>query len=190
MQGFGPVVAERDDPVFHAPWEGRVFGMVSFVVGRGLASTDEFRHAVERLPPAVYLTAGYYGRWLGALERLMVEKGIVASRDLPVLNAPASGAMRRIEEAPRFALGDRVVARDLHPAGHTRLPRYVRGRRGVVARVHPAWVFPDTNAYGLGEHPQHAYSVRFAARELWGDDADARASVHVDLFDGYLAPAR
>lgn len=190
MQGFGPVVVERDEPVFHAAWEGRVFAIVSFVVGRGLANTDSFRHAIERLSPVVYLTAGYYGRWLAAVERLLAEKGILASGELAATVVPTPGAMRQISDQPRFAVGQTVVARSIHPTGHTRLPRYVRGRRGVVARVHPAWVFPDTNAHGLGENPQYAYGVRFAARELWGDDADARAAVHVDLFEGYLRPAR
>jgi len=205
MQGFGPVVVEPDEPVFHAGWEGRVFALVSFVIGRGLANTDAFRHAIERLPPVLYLTAGYYGRWLAALERLLVEKGVLAPGDVearlagrgpsagappPAGAVPARGAMRDVAARPRFAVGDAVVARSIHPAGHTRLPRYVRGKRGVVTRVHPAWVFPDTNAHGLGEHPQYVYSVRFAARELWGDDADARAVVHVDVFEPHLDPHR
>jgi nitrile hydratase subunit beta len=189
MQGFGPVVVERDEPVFHAPWEGRVFALPAFLIGRGFVTVDAFRHAIERLPPAVYLTAGYYGRWLAALERLVVETGIAGDGPLPAGGVPARGAMREIAAAPRFAVGDAVVARDVHPAGHTRLPRYVRGRCGVVARVQPAWVFPDTNAHGLGENPQHVYAVRFAARELWGDAADARAAVHVDVFESHLEPA-
>jgi nitrile hydratase len=181
MHGFGPVAVESDEPVFHARWEGRVFALAGLAIAGGLANPDAFRHAIERLPPAVYLTAGYYGRWLAALERLVAERAVPT--------AAAKGARRTVAGPPRFGPGQHVVARDLHPAGHTRLPRYVRGRRGVVARVHPAWVFPDTNAHGRGEHPQFAYAVRFAARELWGDDADAAASVHVDLFESYLEPA-
>jgi nitrile hydratase subunit beta len=184
MQGFGPVVVEPDEPVFHAPWEGRVFAMAALVMARGIANPDAFRHAIERLPPVVYLSAGYYRRWLAALERLVGERGDAA----PAAPGPP-GARREVAEAPRFAAGQAVIARDVHPGGHTRLPRYVRGRRGVVARVHPAWVFPDTNAHGQGEQPQHAYAVRFAARELWGDGADARAAIHVDLFESYLEPA-
>jgi hypothetical protein len=190
MQGFGPVVVEPDEPVFHAPWEGRVFALASLVVGRGLATPDAFRHAIERLPPVVYLTAGYYGRWLAAVERLLVETGVVAGAPSPAGHVPAHGALREVAAAPRFAVGEPVVARNVHPAGHTRLPRYVRGRRGVVVRVHPAWVFPDTNAHGLGESPQYVYAVRFTARELWGDDADPRAVVHVDVFESHVEPAR
>jgi nitrile hydratase len=190
MQGFGPVVVERDEPVFHAPWEGRVFALPGFLIARGFVTVDAFRHAIERLPPAVYLTAGYYGRWLAALERLVIETGIAGAGPLPAGGVPARGARREVAAAPRFTVGDAVVARDVHPTGHTRLPRYVRGRRGVVARVQGGWVFPDTNAHGLGEKPQHVYAVRFAARELFGDAADARAAVHVDVFESHLEPAR
>jgi nitrile hydratase subunit beta len=205
MHGFGRVVVEPNEPVFHERWEGRMFAVAALLTARGLANADAFRHAIERLPPAVYLTAGYYGRWLAAVERLLVERGILAPGELdarargehaaggdgrlPERSGALPGARREVARAPRFAAGQTVVARNLHPAGHTRLPRYVRGRRGIVARVHPAWVFPDSNAHGLGENPQHAYAVRFAARELWGEDADAHAAIHVDLFEAYLEPA-
>ena len=182
MHGFGSVVVERDEPVFHAAWEGRVFALASLALAGGLANVDAFRHAIERLSPVEYLTAGYYGRWLAALESLAAARGAR-------LRPAARTARRDAPRLPRFAAGEAVVARNVHPAGHTRLPRYVRGRRGVVARVHPAWVFPDTNAHDRGENPQHVYSVRFAATELWGDDADPAASVHVDLFESYLEPA-
>jgi nitrile hydratase subunit beta len=183
MHGFGPVVVDPDEPLFHAAWEGRVFALAGLAIAGGLANLDAFRHAIERLSPVEYLTAGYYGRWLAALERLVAEHGA-----LP--RPPRAGTARRdAPHAARFAAGDAVVARNVHPAGHTRLPRYVRGRRGVVVHVHPAWVFPDTNAHERGEHPQHVYAVRFAATELWGDDADPAASVHVDLFESYLEPA-
>ena len=190
MQGFGPVVVERDEPVFHAPWEGRVFAIPGLLIARGVMNVDAFRHAIERLPPVVYLTAGYYGRWLAAIERLVVEKGVPTDAPLPARAMSAPGAMREIAATPRFGLGDPVIVRDVHPAGHTRLPRYIRGRRGVVARVHPAWVFPDTNAHGAGENPQYVYGVRFAARELWGDGADPRAALNVDVFESHLQPAR
>jgi hypothetical protein len=183
MHGFGPVVVDPDEPLFHAGWEGRVFALVGLAIAGGLANLDAFRHAIERLSPVEYLTAGYYGRWLAALERLVAEHGALPRP------ARAGTARRDAPRAARFAAGDAVVARNVHPAGHTRLPRYVRGRRGVVVHVHPAWVFPDTNAHERGEHPQYVYGVRFAATELWGDDADPAASVHVDLFESYLEPA-
>jgi nitrile hydratase len=88
-----------------------------------------------------------------------------------------------------FRVGDRVRARNIHPTGHTRVPRYVRGRRGVVAIDHGVFIFPDTHAAGKGTKPQHVYSVRFAAQELWGPDASARDSVYVDLWDDYLEAA-
>jgi nitrile hydratase len=198
MDGFGPIVREADEPVFHARWEGRVFGIASLLVGRGVMNPDAFRHAIERLPPVVYLTAGYYGRWLEAIGRLIVEKGIAtpdeirrgaadpaANRPVPSAAAPA-GALREVVTAPRFTVGQRVVVRNVNPAGHTRLPRYVRGRRGVVARVHPAWVFPDSNAHGGGEQPQYVYAVGFEARELWGESADPAVVVHVDVFESHL----
>jgi hypothetical protein len=99
------------------------------------------------------------------------------------------GARRDEPVPPRFRPGERVVARNRHPSGHTRIPRYVRGRQGVVARDHGVFVFPDTHALGLGPTPQHVYSIRFAARELWGPDAPPTDAVYVDLWDDYLDPA-
>ena len=201
MHGFGPVVVERDEPVFHGAWEGRVLGMVYQLVGFGWANIDAFRHAIERLNPVDYLSAGYYGRWLASLETLLVERGLLARGDVDArlrgtavaptsrpsdLPRPAAGFERTVERAPRFAVGQPVRARNLNPPGHTRLARYLRGKRGVVGRVHGAFVFPDTNAHGRGERPQHLYNVRFAAAELWGGDAEASSSVHVDLFEDYL----
>ena len=86
----------------------------------------------------------------------------------------------------RFKVGQHVRARNMNPPGHTRLPRYARGKAGVVARHHGIFVFPDSNAHFLGEAPQHLYSIRFTARELWGDAASPRDSVHLDLWDSYL----
>jgi len=90
---------------------------------------------------------------------------------------------------PRFKVGDTVVARTINPLEHTRLPRYARGRRGVIAHDHGVFVFPDTHASGRGPKPQHCYSVRFAARELWGPTAAAHDAVYIDLWDDYLDPA-
>jgi len=196
MDGFGAVVVEPNEPVFHHAWEGRVFALASLALGRGLATADAFRHAIERLPPTAYLGSSYYARWLAAVERLVVEGGVAtpaevragrAATTAPVaLPGGAIAALRHVDRPPRFAVGERVRARNVHPVGHTRLPRYARGRRGTIALVHPAWVFPDTNAHGLGENPEHVYAVCFTARELWGDEADGHATVHVDLFESYL----
>ena len=202
MDGFGRVPHE-DDATVHAPWEVRLRALVGIELATGLTNVDAFRHAIERIDPRCYFAVGYFGRWLAGLEALLVERGVLAAADLDALPGervrvspsdpppPAAaglGSLRRIERAPRFAAGESVRTRNAHPHGHTRLPRYARGRIGRIERVHPAFVLPDTNAHGLGENPQHVYAVRFASRELFGDDADARASVCLDLFESYLEP--
>jgi nitrile hydratase len=205
MHGFGPVEVERPEPVFHDRWEGRVLGMVYQVVGYGWANIDAFRHGIERTDPVDYLTLGYYGRWRTSLERILVERGVLAAGDVdarvagktvPPLPPPTPpgeteyGFERRIDAPPRFGVGDAVRARVASPRGHTRLPRYVAGRRGVVGAVRASYVFPDTNAHGRGEQPQHLYSVRFDGTELWGDAAEPGTSLRIDLFEPYLEPAR
>ena len=212
MHGFGPVEREADEPVFHAEWERRAFALTLAMGAWGRWSLDMARHSRERMPPHEYLAAGYYERWLWGLETLLVEHGFLSREELarraerPRNARPLEpGALRaadvprllrnrraaRLDDpvAPRFTAGDRIVARNLHPAGHTRLPRYVRGRRGVVDRDHGVFIFPDTHAAGLGRKPQHVYSVRFAARELWGPEAPPRDAVYADLWDDYLDPA-
>jgi hypothetical protein len=92
-------------------------------------------------------------------------------------------------QAARFRLGDRVQTRNLHPTGHIRLPRYARDKQGVIERVHGGFVFPNTNAHGAGENLQWLYTVRFDARELWGDSADLGLTVTIDAWEGYLDPA-
>ena len=107
---------------------------------------------------------------------------------VPVVLSKGKSARVAADVAPRFRPGDRVAVRNLNPTGHTRAPRYVRGRRGVIDRDYGVFVFPDTNAAMAGEAPQHCYSVRFAARELWGPEAPERDCLYVDLFDDYLDP--
>jgi hypothetical protein len=82
-----------------------------------------------------------------------------------------------------------VRARNINPVGHTRSPRYARGKSGIIDRDHGVFVFPDTNSRFLGENPQHVYSVRFSARELWGDEAPAKDVVYIDMWDDYLEHA-
>jgi nitrile hydratase beta subunit len=205
MHGFGPVVVEVDEPVFHAAWEKRVLGIAYQVIGFGWATLDSFRHGIERIDPVTYLTTGYYGRWLASLDRVLVEAGVLTAGEVearaagrPTGPAPAmpphptrasAGYVRDVQHAPRFAVGQAVRARIASPAGHTRLPRYVAGRCGQVQRWRGAFVFPDTNAHGQGEDPQHLYSVRFDATELWGADAEAGATLCIDLFEPYLESA-
>ena len=204
MHGFGRIEVESDEPVFHARWEERVLGMVYQVVGFGWVTLDAFRHGIERMDPVAYLTAGYYGRWLAAMERLLAERGVLAPGDVDARSAGravgvpagmagvpgrvAAGFERPVDRAPRFQPGDAVRARVRSPGGHTRLPRYVAGRAGIVHLRRPAFVFPDSNAHGRGEDPQYLYNVRFAATELWGDAAEPDSCVHIDLFEPYLEP--
>jgi nitrile hydratase beta subunit len=213
MHGFGPVVIEPDEPVFHAEWERRAFALDHAMGVRGRWNLDAIRFAREQMPPAEYLATTYYEHWLWGLEELLDRHGFLArpeldrrvrGDDLPTTLpvAPDPGALRldgvarylrsrrgaRLDGPmpPKFKAGDGVVARNMNPAGHTRIPGYVRGRRGVINRDHGVFIFPDTHAAGLGKKPQHVYSVRFTARELWGPDAYPHDAVYVDLWDDYL----
>ena len=195
MHGFGPVRPEPDGPPWHAPREGRVLAMQLRTSGH-LFHLHEFRHAIERMPAARYLDAGYYERWLTALETVLVERGVVsaeelaAGRALSPAPAPAPAPSRSAEDRPplrpRFRPGEIVRARNVHPAGHTRLPRYVRGRRGVVRSAHGPFLLPDTNAALLSRDWEPVYAVEFAAGELWGDGRPDRDAVCVDLWESYL----
>ncbi len=214
MQGFGRVEREPGEPVFHAEWEKRVFGVNRVCLARKVFNQDEARHGIERMPPRDYLAASYYERWLDRTLRLLADKGLVTADELErriaeVAADPERAAIRRDDPelvsrmrrartvrpdfrraapAPRFAVGDPVLTNHDHPAGHTRLPRYARGKRGTIGRVHGGFIFPDTNAHGLGEQPHVLYSVRFDATELWGSSAQSPAVVHLDLWEPYLQP--
>jgi nitrile hydratase subunit beta len=210
LQDFGPVAPEPNEPVFHSDWERRIFALTLAMAKPGGWTLDASRHARESLPPADYLRFSYYQIWLAGLEKLMLEGGLVSAAELATgkaQGAPASvpgilaaAAVRpamamgapvdRPPSAPaRFAPGDRVLALNLNPRGHTRLPRYVRGRTGTVTHVHGAHVFPDANAHGKGEQPHWLYGVSFTARELWGPDAPTTDHVQVDLWEPYLDAA-
>jgi nitrile hydratase subunit beta len=209
MTCFGPVIREENEPIFHAPWERRVFAMT--LGGGVLACFDEARRALEHMDPAHYLASSYYEHWLAFLETLVVEKEILTQEELVTGVAQNMGrgtrtplspdqAVALIRQGtpfqrysgrltPRFNLGDHVTARNIHPSNHTRLPRYVRGRRGIISRMHGTFVYPDTIAHRLGEQPQPLYSVRFTARELWGPTSARRDHLYIDLWEDYLEPA-
>ncbi len=193
---FGAVVEEPDEPVFHADWEKRVFAMM-MLSGGALGPIDAYRHAIERMDPLRYLQTTYYEHWLAGLERRIEDTDLrhQPKSDEPLVPAVVDQVVAagmpadREGGTPRFAPGDAVRAKNLNPPGHTRLPRYVRGRRGVIAAVHGNHVFPDTAAHHRGEDPQPLYSVRFEARELWGDAAPARDGLYIDLWESYLEEA-
>jgi nitrile hydratase beta subunit len=209
MHGFGPVAIEKDEPVFHSEWEKRAFALTLACGFLGRWNIDMGRYAREQMPPAEYLATSYYEHWFFGLEKLLVEQGLVSAQELAagraavravepqaVVAAEVATRLRNrrharvdAEVTPKFRVGDSVVARNLNPAGHTRLPRYARGRHGVIARDHGVFVFADTHAMNRDKKPQHCYSVRFAARELWGADAPAHDGVYLDLWDDHLDPA-
>jgi nitrile hydratase subunit beta len=191
MDGFGPVAAEKDEPVFHFRWEGIVRAMMQRTVGR-YYHLDEFRHAIERMPPAEYLEAGYYERWLHAVETALLEKGVVTAAELRDGRSagPAPAPAVRRDPPPvlqaRFRPGDRVRTRNLNPKGHTRLPRYARGKRGTIRTVNGPFLLPDANAHGPDGPWQPCYAVEFSAAELWGEGANPADRVCVDLWESYL----
>jgi nitrile hydratase subunit beta len=214
LHGFGPVEVEKNEPVFHSLWESRVYAMTQVLDTKEIYSLDEHRHEIELMDTPSYLTAGYYGRWLFAMERILDRLGILRQHevdervtaiehDARSFHLPAKtgrnwpladrdrvhwGAWRKdVTVMPKFRKGDRVRVRNLHPPGHTRLTAYVRGKTGIVEIVNDqAWVFPDTRAHRRGEKLQPVYNVRFAAAELWGDQAEPNVFVNADLCEDYL----
>jgi len=209
MHGFGKVEPESNEPVFHAAWEGRVLAMQRAMTYTGEWNIDMSRAAQEKLPPQVYLSVSYYKRWALGLEQNLLGRGLVTPEELeagralappkPVKRTMAasdiSAALTRGKygrpptAAARFAPGDRVRARNIHPATHTRLPRYVRGHVGVVERIQGCHVFPDAVVTGAGESPQWLYTVVFDGRDLWGENSDPTVKVSVEAFEPYLEPA-
>ena len=196
MQGLGRVAHTPAEPAFHEPWQAAARALLTMVAGVIGASGGEFRHAIERMEPGHYLTSDYYEHWLTAAATLAVEHGLVTRAELearaggryplsgPVLAAeitePGRGA-----DTPRFAAGDQVRVREWHSPGHTRCPRYVRGKTGTVVRVDGIHSLPDVEAHSSARRYEPTYSVRFDAAELWRD-GQGGVSVHVDLWDSYL----
>jgi nitrile hydratase len=210
QMGFGPVRPEPDEPVFHDDWEKRVLAINVAAGAMGHWTIDEIRHARESIPPADYLSFSYYRIWLAALDRVLVRHGFLTEAELAqgkVVAAPK--APRRVlkgEDVPsvlrrgfpyerpaqapaKFAIGDRVRTILMHPRHHTRLPRYARGKLGLVERISGCHVFPDTGAHGQPETAQWLYTVVFTGPELWGRDADPTSSVSIEAWESYLEPA-
>ncbi|MGI9657657.1 MAG: nitrile hydratase subunit beta [Gaiellaceae bacterium] len=216
VKGLGPVEIEQDEPVFHSEWERRVFGMTMATLGKGLYGVEKFRSGVEQIPVVPYMESSYYERWIATLEHNLISGGVVTEDEIDQRTAELSrhpeteigrreepefcemllgaihGGMspeRELNTERRFAVGDGVVAVGTGAPGHTRLPRYVRGKQGTIARLDNAFVYPETAALDEGENPEWCYCVRFEASEVWGADAEQGAPVYVDVWESYLEPA-
>jgi nitrile hydratase beta subunit len=211
MDGLGKINRVENEPYFYEDWERAAFGLMAGTVGQGLMNLDEFRHGIELMNPVDYLTSGYYAHWIETIERNLVEKGVldpqevekrtqtflkhpdtqIPNRENPelvthlqqVIDIGAS-THRELSTPAKFQVGDKVKTNNLHPTGHTRLPRYARGKYGVVHAVNGAHVFPDAHAHGKGENPEYLYSIRFEAHELWGEKKSE--IVYLDLWESYL----
>jgi nitrile hydratase len=209
MHGFGKVEPEPNEPVFHADWEGRTLAITRAMGYTGIWTIDQTRAGIEELPPDVYLSSSYYKKWELRLEKLVVELGLAGADELAAGHALRAGkALKRkltaadvsntltrgsfarpAQASARFKPGDRVRTKNIHPATHTRLPRYARRRTGVIEALRGCHVFPDTAAIGKGEDPQWLYTVLFEGRELWGEAAEPSLKVSIEAFEPYLEPA-
>jgi nitrile hydratase len=209
MHGFGAVEAEPDEPVFHAEWEGRVLALQRAMGFIRLWTIDGGRASLETLPPLDYLGSSYYRRWFLGLEKRLLALGLVGEDEIEagkslrpgrglnrkltpadVPNTTKRGNFERPAAAPaKFKAGDTVRTRNINPATHTRLPRYARGKLGVVEAVRGCHVYPDTAALGDHDHAEWLYTVVFTGRELWGEAADPSISVSIEAFEPYLEPA-
>ena len=208
MMGFGPVTPEISEPLFHAPWERRALALTLAAGACGEWTIDMSRHARETLPPQQYLTKSYYDIWISALEKLLAGAGMVSAAERAAgraLEPPRATRLGRLapeavsvllerpvaytRPAPRparFAAGAQVRMRVMHPQTHTRLPRYARGKLGLIEAVRGCFVFADANAHGKGDDPHWCYTVRFTGRELWGAETDPTLSVSIDAFEPYI----
>lgn len=207
MDNFGPIVIEENEPAFHDDWERTMFSLVLALLPVGKFNVDEIRRITELIPPVTYLNVSYFEKWLISTENILLEKGLLSPGELKTGKSDGTGegsvepAAREVMEYamsnpmpanldiqidPKFKEGDLIITRNIHPLNHTRIPRYVRGKQGRVEQDHGVFLLPDTNAHGGPEKPQHVYTVRFDASELWGDEASARDAVYIDLFDDYM----
>ncbi len=214
MQGFGLVIPEQNEPIFHAEWERRALAVTLAMGAAGLWNIDISREARESLDPGTYLNSSYYEIWIRAMENLMLDYGVVTQEELDqgrALEAPSPIVQRRdaqqiqaalakgaptermTDQPARFQVGDRVRALNIHPKGHTRIPRYVRGHVGTVIMVHGAHVYPDRHVTKrvapFDDRPEWLYTVCFDGKELWGPQAEPNNEVTVDAWEPYLERA-
>ncbi|MBL76424.1 MAG: nitrile hydratase subunit beta [Chloroflexi bacterium] len=209
QQGFGPIpLSCRDDEaVFQAAWEARVFALTTAIDFLGKWNLDESRDAIENQKPEDYFEKSYYENWLFGLEHLLIQKGLITSKELvtgvvslyPDLRTLISLRADQVkhyvydnlsahidhQSSTRFKVGDIVTVVHITSAGHTRLPKYVQGKRGKVRNYLGIHLLPDQNALGTAV-AEHCYGIFFSAAELWGNDSDERVGVNVDLWESYL----
>lgn len=211
MHGFGNIPLEENEPVFHATWEGRVLGLMMTTGPHLKGNIDNTRSQSEMLPAAQYLSLAYYERWFVRLERECKNKGLVSVQDLATLwdgddlpsnpvatplsaedvrrnFAEGRSYVRQLDKPAQFAVGDQVRAKNMNPKGHTRLPRYARGKTGVITAEHGGQIFPDTNATLSNGAAERLYTVRFRATDLWGPSVNPNDTVCIDLWEPYLEP--
>ncbi|WP_163847379.1 nitrile hydratase subunit beta [Pseudooceanicola aestuarii] len=206
--GFGPIAPERDEPLFHAPWERRALGVTLAAGAHGAWSIDESRHARENRDPAQYHSLSYYALWLHALEDLLKTHGMVTQAELDRghADAPAPLADRTLrpdqvapmlarggpadrdpgDSRPAFDVGDTVRTRNLQPRGHIRLPAYAREKSGRIDAVRGYHVFPDASARGDLDVAHWLYTVAFDAQILFGTEARAGDTIRIDAWEPYL----
>jgi len=210
MHGLGPLAPEPNEPVWHAPWEARAYALSSAIGAWRLWTGDAGRQQIEHMPAAEYLRASYYEKWIYGLVGNAVRHGLITREEaetghadpaapkrappltaeqVPEVMARGAPKTRSVERQSIFQVGDAIRTRNIHPMTHTRLPRYARDKPGIITALHGAHVFPDTNALFQGENAQPLYTVRFRARDLWGEAASPRDTVCIDLWEDYLAPA-
>jgi nitrile hydratase len=196
LDGFGRVDHHASEPLFQDAWERRMFRVLIGTINSLASPGGKFRHSIERMDPAHYLSSPYYEHWLTGVTTLAVEAGLTTPDELErraggpfPLSRPDRGVLPddptpRTE--PRYAVGDEVRVRAWHPPGHTRAPRYAQGKRGTVVRFDGAHDIDDVAAHGGGSVADPLYSVRFTSRELWGEAGADGDVMHVDLFERYL----
>lgn len=208
MHGFGPVDVQDSAP-FHAEWEIRLRALVNVCGAMGYIPNDDvLRRAIEEMSPELYLNSSYFARWEYSCEELLIELGFLTRAEidarslelnpeatlLPVKPSRFEGVRAKApgvagDPVQRFDVGNRVRVANFHPEGHTRAPRYVRGKSGVIQRCHGHELYPDTVSAHESDQPQVVYSVRFDGSELWGPSAEQPTQVSIDLWDSYLEPA-
>ena len=204
--GLGPINPEANEPVFHGQWEERVFALTVAMGFCGEWNIDAARFARENQNPADYINSSYYHVWLHGLLALLRERELLMDGELETGTAQETrdtkfkptaeevlsrlklggSCERDVASAAKFSIGDKILAKNINPKTHTRLPAYTRGKTGVIAAVNGGFVFPDSNAQFEGEAPQHCYSVRFEGSELWGRDAEPNSCVYLDMWESYL----